>query len=162
MYATKIQTIQVHNQLLLVNNITGYIAYFFFALTTFSFLAFPFSFRSLASDGESAAHATGSIYVPSSSNNLLRFLVIGLGVQTTTVIVLVGVAAAGDASSSTEVPSSSNNLLRLLVKGLGVETAAVITLVGVEIVVVDGTTVTFFLPLFLLGFGGAGGGASES
>jgi hypothetical protein len=26
----------------------------------------------------------------------------------------------------------------------------------------DGTTVTFFLPLFLFGFGGAGGGASDS
>jgi len=31
---------------------------------------------------------------------------------------------------------------------------------GVE--ALDGTTVTFFFPLFLFGFGGAGGGASES
>jgi hypothetical protein len=28
--------------------------------------------------------------------------------------------------------------------------------------ILDGTVVAFFLPLFLFGFGGAGGGASES
>ena len=49
--------------------------------------------------------------------------------------------------------------LHLLVTELVVE-ALVMALGGVE--ALDGTTVTFFLPLFLFGFGGAGGGASES
>ena len=63
--------------------------------------------------------------------------------------------------------------LYLLVIGLGVETD-VIVLVGVDgssndgcsciglVALLDGTIVTLFLARFLFGFGGAGGGASDS
>ena len=70
--------------------------------------------------------------------------------------------------------------LYLLVIGLGVEVIGlgvetdVIVLVGVDgssndgcsciglVALLDGTTVTLFLARFLFGFGGAGGGASDS
>jgi len=124
---------------------TQHIAYFFLGfldLTTLNFFAFPFS----AVIGDVDAHSKGSI-VPSNSI-LWRPLVIGLG-EETGVMALVGVDG-----------SNSINLFdMLLVTGLAVE-ALVMALGGVE--ALDGTTVTFFLPLFLFGFGGAGGGASES
>lgn len=97
------------------------------------------------------------------ASNSSNLLVIGLGVCTG-VIALVGVDGF----------CCSNLLDILLVIGLGVETE-VILLVGVAngsssegcsciglVALLDGTTVTFFLALFLFGFGGAGGGASDS
>jgi len=100
--------------------------------------------------------------VSSSSSILLRLLVTGLGVETS-VMALVGV----------DKSYSSIFLDILLVTGLGVETVE-IALDGVAngsendgcccvgSAVLDGSTVTFFLPLFLFGFGGAGSGASDS